>query len=103
MTQRPAASITSVPGPAVRASHGCGATFVESVSVREEFESETVWDGEVQVFELAEHPTASRCYAWSHATEGEKRRFCAVLHAGPVDGPAEAVRAAIVARSKGHN
>lgn len=35
--------------------------------------------GEVEVFDLLGHPTASRCYAWSHTTEGERRRFAAVL------------------------
>ena len=33
------------------------------------------------VFDLHGHPTALRCYAWSHAVEGsEKRRYVAVLH-----------------------
>jgi hypothetical protein len=62
----------------------------------ETWEGETVWDGEVQVFDLDGHPEASRCYAWSHETEGGKRRFFAVLHKPPVDSPAAAVRAAIV-------
>ena len=87
---------------AIRHTHGCEATHVESAPVTETFEGETVWDGEVQIFDVA-HPAASRCYAWSHATEGEKRRFYAVLHVQPVDGPAAAVRAAIVARPKGHD
>lgn len=69
----------------------------------ETFEGEPVWEGEVQVFDLEGHPTASRCYAWSHATEGERRRFYTVLHVPPVDSPAAAVRAAIVARAKGES
>jgi len=82
---------------AIRHMHGCEATFVESVPVREAFQGATVWDGEVQVFDLRGHPTAKRAYAWSHATEGVKRRFYAVLHAPPVDSPLAAVRASIVA------
>ncbi len=39
---------------------------------------------------------AKRCYAWSHSTEGEKRRVVAVLDQGPVNSPEKAVRAAIV-------
>lgn len=85
---------------AIRHMHGCEATFVESVPVRETLNGKTVWDGEVQVFNLRGHPTASRAYAWSHATEGAKRRFYAVLHDGPVDSAARAVRAAIVADPK---
>ena len=63
----------------------------------EKFEGKTVWDGEVHVFDLIDHPTAKRCYAWSHAVEdSDKRRFVAVLHKDPVNTPQKAVRAAIV-------
>ena len=81
---------------AIRDLHGCDSTWIEATPVRETFHGQTVWEGTVQVFELIGHPTAKRCYAWSHATEGEKRRFVAVLHQGPVDSPVAAVRAAIV-------
>lgn len=47
----------------------------------------------MQAFDLAGHPTATRAYAWSHATEGERRRFVAVLHATPAANPVTAVRA----------
>ena len=76
--------------------HGCDSNWVESVPITETFQGAVVWDGIVEVFDLVNHPTANRCYAWSHATEGEKRRFVAVLHQGPVDSPEKAVRAAIV-------
>jgi hypothetical protein len=76
--------------------HGCDSTWIKSVPVQETFQGQTVWQGTVHVFELQGHPTAKRCYAWSHATTGEKRRFVAVLHQGPVDSPEKAVRAAIV-------
>ena len=76
--------------------HGCGSTWVESVLVTETFEGQTVWDGTVEVFALGDHPTATRCYAWSHETDEGKLRRVAVLHQGPVDSPSAAVRAAIV-------
>ena len=44
------------------------------------------------VFELLDHPTASKCYAWE--VDGE---VTAVLHVGPVDSPVKAVRASILA------
>ena len=76
--------------------HGCKATWVRSVPVKETYQMETVWEGVVQVFDLIDHPTANRCYAWSHAVDdSEKRKFFAVLHQGPVDSPEKAVRAAI--------
>lgn len=81
---------------AIRNLHGCGSTWVESVAVKETFQGRTVWEGTVQVFGLHGHPTATRCYAWSHETDAGKERYVAVLHEGPVDAPAKAVRAAIV-------
>jgi hypothetical protein len=64
----------------------------ERVRVVETFEGETVWEGEVLVFELLDDPTAPKCYAWE--VDGE---VTAVLHEAPVDGPQTAVRAAIAA------
>lgn len=85
---------------AIRHLHGCEATHVETVKVREMHEGAVVWDGEVEVFNLVGHPKASRVYAWSHATTGAKRRFVAVLHVPPVNSPLAAVQAAIVAEVK---
>ena len=86
---------------AVESQHGGTATFVQSVPVHETHDGETVWNGAVQVFDLAGHPKATRAYAWSSPIEGSaKRRFFAVLHTGPITGPVEAVRAAIVAEAR---
>jgi hypothetical protein len=87
---------------AIRHMHGCEATFVESVPVHETFNGATVWDGEIQVFDVKSGKPASRVYAWSYATEGSKRRFFAVLHEGAIDSAVKAVRAAIVADAKKH-
>ncbi len=76
---------------AIRNIEGCEATWVESVRVHE---THDVWNGEVEVFDLVKHPNARRAYAWSHATEGTRRRFHVVLHLPPVDGPVVAVRTA---------
>ncbi len=82
---------------AIRDLHHCDAAWVESVPVKETFKERTVWEGTVQVFDLTGHPTATRCYAWSHAVDySGTRRFVAVLHEDPVNSPATAVRAAIV-------
>jgi len=81
--------------------HGCKAIWIESVPVKEVFEGETVWEGVVQVFDLIDHPTAKRCYAWSHELEGTKnRKFFAVLHQGPIDSAEKAIRAAIISESR---
>jgi hypothetical protein len=86
---------------AVERQHHCKARLAQSVPVKETHKGETVWEGVVQVFDLEGHPTATRAYAWSSPIEGsDKRRFFAVLHLGPVTGPVEAVRAAIVAEQR---
>ena len=76
---------------AIFSAHECRSHLRERVFVREKFEGETVWEGEVLVFDLTGHPTAVTCYAWS-----VDQRVTAVLAEGPIDSPQAAVRAAIV-------
>jgi hypothetical protein len=86
---------------AIEAQHGGTATLAQSVPVRETFKGEPVWEGVVHVFDLADHPKATRAYAWSSPIEGStKRRFFAVLHIPPITSPLDAVRAAIVAEHR---
>jgi hypothetical protein len=78
---------------AIERMHGGTATFARSVPVQDAFEDKIVWLGEVAVFCLAGHATASHAYAWSSPIEeSTKRRFFAVLHQAPVDSPQAAVR-----------
>ena len=82
---------------AIETQHGCTATLVQSVPVKETFGDKPVWEGVVHVFKIHGHPKANKAYAWSSPIEGgDKRRFFAVLHLPPVTSPVEAVRAAIV-------
>jgi hypothetical protein len=85
---------------AVEAQHGGTATLVQSVPVHEKHGDETVWDGTVHVFDLTDHPKATRAYAWSYEREDGKRRFFAVLGIPPINSPRDAVRAAIVAEAR---
>ena len=83
---------------AVENQHGCTATFIQTVPVKETFDSKTVGDGIVHVFKIDGHPHARKAYAWSSPIEGsDKRRLFAVLHLPPVTSPVDAVRTAIVA------
>ena len=78
---------------AIRHMHGAAARHVETVRVTEKAPTgETVWDGYI-----AGNPMATRCYAWSEATRGTKRRFFAVLHVPPITSAAMAVRGSILA------
>jgi len=82
--------------------HGCNAKYVETVPVVEEFQGQTIWEGEVEVFETTDHPKAKRIYAWGHATgeNDQARRYLCVLELPPVTSPQTAVKAAIVAEIK---
>ena len=75
--------------------HGCDSTWIETVPVHETFRGATVWDGEVEVFNV-NHPKARKAYAWSTA-EG---KFTAVLQIPPATDPHNAVRVSIVADTK---
>src|ERR1041385_903219 len=82
--------------------HGCESKYLESVPVLETFQGQTVWEGEVEVFELKGHPKAKHAYGWGHATgeNDQARRYVTVLDLPPVDSPQSAVRAAIMQEIK---
>lgn len=87
---------------AVSQLHDCGAVWRESVPVHEVFRGQTVWRGEVEVFDLNSHPKAKRAFAWSHPAgkDDKDERFVAVLEIPPVESAVAAVRASIVADQK---
>ena len=83
---------------AVESQHGGTARHIQSVPVHQSHNGRTVWNGAVQIYDLTDSPSgATRAYAWSDGLEDGRRRIYALLHAGPVTGPREAVRAAILA------
>lgn len=82
--------------------HGAKAEHIQSVAVREMFGDRVVWDGVVEVFDLNDHPDASRVYAWAHETDDpdNPKRYVTVLHIPPVVSPKTAVQAAILQEYK---
>jgi hypothetical protein len=82
--------------------HNCSATWRETVPVHEVFRGQTVWQGEVEVFDLQDHPKAKRAYAWSHrdGPDDNGERFVTVLEIPPVVSAITAVRVSIVADGK---
>ena len=70
--------------------------------VQEEFRGEIVWDGFVEVFELADAKPAARCYAWQHSEDDTdtRMRVVTVLEKTPVNSAQTAVKAAIVEEYK---
>ena len=83
----------------IEAMHKCKARHVEDKLVIELFRGEVAWDGVVAVFELAGHPRAKRCYAWSYMDKGEPQ-YVTVLEIPPVDSAETAVKIAIAAQAK---
>ena len=66
--------------------------------VHEVFRGKTVWQGEVEVFDLNGHPKAKRAYAWAHldGKHDEHTQYVAVLEIPPVDSARRAVQVHIV-------
>jgi hypothetical protein len=82
--------------------HKADAKHIGTVPVHEVFRGETVWKGEVEVFDLTGHPKAKRAYGWSHpeGKDDKDERFVAVLEIPPVKSAQTAVQASIVAELK---
>jgi len=78
------------------------ATWRETVPVHEVFRGQTVWQGDVEVFDLKGHPKAKRAYGWSHpeGKDDKDERFVTVLEIPPVKSAQTAVQASIVADLK---
>jgi hypothetical protein len=82
--------------------HQCAAVHRETMPVHELFQGQTVWQGEVEVFDVANHPKAKRAYAWSHrdGQNDEGERIVTVLEIPPVKSAQTAVQASIMADAK---
>ena len=76
--------------------HGTQATYVETVPVKEVFNGETMWDGNVEVFDLADHAETDRVYAWAFDDDNGEKRHVTVLQIPPATSPENAVRASII-------
>jgi hypothetical protein len=71
--------------------HNCAAVHRATVPVHEVFQGKTVWQGDVEAFDLTGHPKAKRCYGWSF---GEPEEFITILELPPVDSAQSAVKVA---------
>jgi hypothetical protein len=62
------------------------------VQVHEVFNGKTLWQGNVEVFELTGHPKAKRCYGWTH---GDPEQFMTILKLPPVTDAQSAVKVGV--------
>jgi len=75
---------------AIDAIHHTHATLIERLRVVPYFEGRRGREVEVHTFELLDHRSATRCYAWEVGGE-----VTAVLGEGPIKSALDAVRASI--------
>jgi len=77
--------------------HKVDSEWIESKHVRGESGGKTIWEGEVEVFRLRDHPTAKRCYAWAC---GEPEAFIIILELPPVTDAQSAVKVGVADQTK---
>lgn len=77
--------------------HKCGAIHRETVSVNEVFQGKTIWQGDVEVFDLTGHPKAKRAYAWSY---GDPEEIITILELPPVKSAQDAVKVGVAYQIK---
>lgn len=86
---------------AIKAVHGCDASHLETVPVKEVFRGEVAWQGDVEVFAVTGHAKAKQCFAWGVRRDNDKGwEVTAVLGIPPVVSPELAIKAAIVAHAR---
>lgn len=79
--------------------HACEgtATYASTEHVKETYEGETVWEGDVHIYTLEGNPEAETCYAWAEpSTEAGRDRIFVVLKVNPVKTATDAVRLSIL-------
>ena len=85
----------------VEAQHGSKATLAQTLPVREYFYGRPNWEGVVHIFDLVDHPKATRAYAWSSPVQGDSEHsIFSVLQMGSVISPKDAVWAAVAAEHR---
>jgi hypothetical protein len=87
---------------AMESKEGCGSKHLRSIPIMEQFDGKTIWEGIVEMFELDNHPTANRAYAWERWRDEQKSdaEYTVVLAVPPVNSAQDAVKAAIITFQK---
>jgi hypothetical protein len=62
------------------------------VPVHEVFHGKTLWQGDVEVFDLIDHPKTKRAYGWTY---GEPEEFITILELPPVTDAQSAVKVGV--------
>ena len=83
---------------AIQHMHGCAFRHVKPIHAKEVFQGNTVWERDVELFDLEGNPMANQCYAWGHQDDNLRWQHVAVLRVKGVDSALQAVRAYIVSQ-----
>ena len=81
--------------------YGTTAKHVETVAVLETFNGETIWDGEVEVFDVPEFSDADQVFAWDFDDDSGQQQVT-VAQIPPATTPENAVKAYIVSQYGKH-
>jgi hypothetical protein len=85
---------------AIQKKHGCISRYAQTVAINEAAgEFSPAWQGNVEVFDLANHPQARQCYAWSYKDDTGRLQYVTVL-SPPIKSAAEAVRSQLQGEAK---
>jgi hypothetical protein len=79
----------------IRERHECEAIYRESVHVHETVDGQTVWKGDVEVFDLEGCPEARSCYIWLWEDKQRGPQYVMILEKPPVNSAEMAVKTAI--------
>lgn len=85
---------------AIRHNFNCEAEWLRTERVREEWQGQSVFDGDVEIYAIKGHPQTDIAYAWSYRTKEGRERVMTVLQVTPVTSATDAVRAAIAAEHR---
>jgi hypothetical protein len=84
----------------IRRLHRCDASHTRTEMVQQVHDGRVLWEGKVEVFALAGHDDALRCYAWGDLDDKGRWQVTTVLAIPPVISAQTAVLAAIAAKIK---
>jgi len=85
---------------AIQQAHHCVSRYAQAVAVKEEVNGQIVWEGKVEVFDLAAHPKARQCYAWSFKDDKGRLQYVTFLRLAPIETAQAAVKAFLVSHAK---
>src|SRR5689334_20850184 len=75
--------------------YGCAAFHWRTARVCHVLRDQIIFNHQVEVFKLKDHPKAEFCYAWAYEGESGETHYIALLDMPPVTSPERAVRLAL--------